>query len=171
MRLLRHCLLPAALCGLLLSACGPPSPEKRAGADWIPDRTYRAKEIKQLPPSSQVEADQKRWSAANTNKYAMIYMSRFSGPAHQSEFKVEYSRRSSPLGNPWWTEATYKYTDPTNGSYIIRYRQLGRHNTDFLKLDNTPRLHWLLVDQIEMRGGVPVLEVIGIEGVTKFSAY
>src|SRR5207253_7504591 len=88
--------------GSLLSACDPPNPQKRAGADWIPNRTDRAREIKWLPPSSQVEADQKRWSAPNTNKHAMIYMARFSGATHQSDFKIEYSRQSSEVVFQCW---------------------------------------------------------------------
>ena len=102
---------------------------------------------------------------------ALIYMARFNDPSRQSEFNVEYQRMSSPLGNPWWTYASYRYTDPTNGIYIIRFRKLGRHDAQFLKLDSTPRLHWLLADEMQMEGGLPVLDVIGIEGVTKFSAY
>ena len=155
----------------LVTACDPPSPQKRSGADWQPDRTYRGREIKWLPPSSQVEAEQKRWVVTNTNKNAMIYMAQFSDASRQSGFNVDYQRSSSPLGNPWWTTATYKYTDLTNGSYIIRFRRLGRYQPDFLRLDSTPRMHWLLVDQLEMQAGIPVLEVIGIEGVTMFSAY
>jgi hypothetical protein len=155
----------------LLTACEPPNPKKRPDADWMPNSTYRSREMKWLPPSSQVEADQKRWLASNTNKNAMIYMAYLGGAARQSGFKVEYQRRGSPLGNPWWTDASFKYTDPTNGNYIIRYHRLGHHKVDFLKLDATPRLHWFLVDQIEMRGRLPVLDVIGIEGVTQFSAY
>ena len=93
----------------------------------------------------------------------------------QRDFKVEYQRMSGPLGNPWWTYATYRYSDPTNGIYIIRWRALGRHKPEFLKLDVAPRTHWLAPTlappQIEFDGGIPVLEVVGIEGVTKFCAY
>ena len=163
-------------CGILLvlisvlTSCDPPTPTKRAGADWQPDR-FRPRQFKPLPPSSQVEDEQKGWVAANTNMIGRVYEARFSDAARQSNFKVEYHRMTSPLGNPWWTFASYKYTDPTNGSYIVRWRTLGRHKPEFLRLDSTSRLHWLSADQVEIRDGIPVLEVVGIEGVTKFCTH
>ena len=172
MNFLRYALLFVGLA--LLGACDPPTPRKRAETDWQPDAfRFRPREFKPLPPAAQVESEQRTWLASNSNMVGRIYEIRLSDPTRQSSFKVEYRRMSSPLGNPWWTYATYKYTDPTNGSYIVLWRALGRHKPEFLKLDGTPRLHWLAANQnqIEMRDGVPVLEVVGIEGVTKFCAY
>jgi hypothetical protein len=150
----------------------PSTPKKRAGVDWQPDK-FRPREERPLPSSSQIEADHRSWLASNTNMISRVYTARLGEPSRQSDFKVEYQRMSSPLGNPWWTYASYRYTDPTNGSYIILWRQLGRHKPEFLKLDARPRLHWLAAtpEQIEFRGGIPVLEVVGIEEVTKFCAY
>lgn len=152
----------------------PSTPRKIASVDWQPDK-FRPREKRPLPSSSQIDADLKSWLALNTNRISRIYTAQFSDPSQQSGFKVEYQRMSSPLGNPWWTYATYRYTDSTNGSYIIRWRQLGRHKPEFLKFDTTPRIHWLAPtlspEQIEFQDGIPVLEVVGIEGVTKFCAY
>ena len=157
----------------LLTGCDPPTPRKVAGANWKPDK-FRPWEFRPLPAASSIEALNKEWVASNTNMIGRIYEARLSDPARQSHFKVEYQRRSSPLGNPWWTYASYRYTDPTKGTSIISWRTLGRHKPEFLKLEATPRLYWLApgmsFDQIEFRDGLPVLEVIGIEGVTKFCA-
>ena len=174
MMLLRCIMLLVEL--FVFAACDPsqPTPQKIAGANWKPDKTVPW-EIRPLPPSSQIEVENKSWIASNTNMIGRIYEARFSDPSRQSDFRVEYQRMSSPLGNPWWTYASYRYTDPSNGTYIISWQHLGRHKPEFLKLDAIPRLHWLApgmsFDQIEFRDGLPVLEVIGIEGVTKFCAY
>ncbi len=160
--------------GMLLMGCGPATPKKIAGADWQPDK-FRPREERPLPPSSQMEADLKSWLASNTNSISRIYTAQLGDPTRQSDFRVEYQRMSSPLGIPWWTYATYRYTDPANGTCIIRWRHFGRHKPEFLRLDGTPRLHWLAPtlspEQIEFENGIPVLEVVGIEGVTKFCAY
>ena len=168
-------LCPALLTTVaFFTACDPATPRKLAGTDWQPDK-FRPREYRPLPSSSQIDAHHKSWVTSNTNMIARIYEARLSNPLYQSDFKVEYQRGSSPIGNPWWTHASYRYTDPTSGIYIIEWRQLGRHKPEFLKLDQTPRLHWLAAtlspEQIEFRNGIPVLQVVGIEGVTKFCAY
>jgi len=159
---------------IALSGCDPATPKKVAGDDWQPDK-FRPREERPLPPSSEIEADLNSWLASNSNSISRVYTARLSDPLRQSEFKVKYQRMSSPLGNPWWTYATYRYSDPTNGDYIIRWRGLGRHKPEFLKLHATPRIHWLgpslSPPQFEFQDGLPVLEVVGIEGVTKFCAY
>lgn len=166
-------LLFLAVAVAFLNACEP-TPRKRAGADWQPDK-FRPREYRSLPASSNIEADYKAWVASSTNQIARIYEIRLGDASRQTEFRIEYQRMSSPLGSPWWTYATYRYTDPTNGSFIVLWRGLGRHKPEFLKLDGTPRLHWLVAKlpsgQIEVGDSVPVLEVVGIEGVTKFCAY
>ena len=177
-RLMRTLVLPVLILTVFVSACDySPSvltPQKLAGADWKPDKV-RPWEIRPLPPSSQIDAANKSWVASNSNMIGRIYEARFSDPSRQSDFKVKHERKSSPVGNPWCTDASYRYTDPTNGSYIVRWVGLGRHDPEFLKLDTTPRLHWLApsmsFDQIQFRDGVPVLKVIGIEGVTKFCGH
>lgn len=172
---LLHLLLATNL--LLFIGCGQigsPTPRKVPGADWKPDQ-FLPREYRPLPPMSLLEADLEQWVASNSNQVSRIYEAQFADPSGQGPIKVEYARMSSPLGNPWWTFATYRYHDPTIGTYIISWRNLGRHQPDFLKLDKTPRTHWLVpglsLNQFEFRDGIPLLEVIGIEGVTKFCAY
>jgi hypothetical protein len=154
-------------------ASGEKTPLKGFKGDWKPDQ-FRPREVRVLPPSVEVKVDHDAWIATNTSSISRMYSIILTDPSRQSEINVEYRRMDSPLGPAPWTYATYRYADPTNGTYIFWWRSLGKHKPAFLKLDNTPRIHLLGANQFAVHfvDGIPALEIIGIEGVgPKMCAY
>lgn len=159
---------------VMMIGCGPATPRQNGGTDWQPDK-FRPREMRSLPSATLLETEHNQWLAENTNSISRIYTAMLGNPAQQGHLVVEYKEMEGPLGRPWFTFASYRYHDPTNGTYIITWSSMGRHKPKFMKLEVAPRLHWLAPTlsggQLEFREGIPVLKIVGVEGVPKFCAY
>ncbi len=158
---------------VMLIGSGPATPRQNGSADWQPDK-FRPREVRPLPTAASLETEHNQWLTENTNSISRIYTAMLGNPAQQGQLMVEYKEMEGPLGRPWFTFASYRYHDPANGTYIITWSSMGRHKPKFMKLEATPRLHWLAPtltgESLELREGIPVLRIVGVEGVPKFCA-
>ena len=68
------------------------------------------------------------------------------------------------MGAQRYTHVEFTYSDPTNGTYIITWDLLGKHDTRFLRFDDTYRLYQL--QPYGTPGDIPPrLAIVGIEGI------
>ena len=68
------------------------------------------------------------------------------------------------MGAQRYTSVDFDYTDPTNGTYHLRWMLRGEHNPSFLRFDSQYRFY-----QLELSGQTneipPRLSIHGIEGI------
>ena len=121
-------------------------------------------EERPLPPAKEVWKDYSAWTP-RTNEYGTrVYVARLGGTERQSRFFVSMSSGDTPMGATRSTHVDFIYDDPTNGTYFLHWSLRGKHNTHFLKFDDTYRLY-----QLQPYGDTneypPRLSIRAIEGI------
>jgi hypothetical protein len=158
-------LLPlAAIVGAGCDELSEPAP-KVGVSNWKVSSAGGPIKLRALPPADRVLADYDAWLDSEAATNARVYQATLVGGTNQLAFKVDVSRGETPLGRPEHTYVSFIYRDHTNGSYELSWHRLGRHNADFLKLDNRPRMVWLMLNRMASDSTLPKLEIVALEGV------
>lgn len=149
------------------AGCDEPSmsPPIVGASNWKVSSAGGPIKLRVLPPADRVLADYDAWLDSEAATNARVYQATLVGATNQLAFKLDVSRGETPLGRPEHTYVSFIYKDPKNGSYQLSWHRLGRHNADFLKLDNRPRTVWLELNRMASDDGLPKLEIVAFEGV------
>ena len=150
---------------IILTGCDPSLPPPKAGPNWTVPGIGGPVEVRPLPPASKIVEDFNAWLNSQSDSRARVYEGRVWGETNQQNFSVQILRGGAPLGPAVSTRVSFIYNDPTNGSYEFRWGRLGRHNTSFLQLGQTPKRVWLYLDTIASAEGVPKLDIVAFEGI------
>ena len=151
---------------VIFGGCGESSqpPPKTGVSTWRVNGVGGPLELRPLPPASNVVTEWNEWIDSETATKARVYQVKLSGSSNQQNFKVEIRRSNTPLGWANWTFATFLYTDPTNGTYAFLWRRLGRHQADFLKLDDKTVEVWV-TPLSDSKTNIPLLHIEAFEGL------
>lgn len=160
-------ILAMILVATAMLSCGKSSqpPPKLGVRNWKPPCLGGTLEVRPLPPADEVAADWDKWLDSETAVKGRVYETVLSSPTNQKDFQVEVKKSNTPLGWSYHTYATFLYSDPTNGTYEFMWYRLGRHNADFLKLQDAPKKVWVRLNSVANRKGVPLLDVEAFEGL------
>jgi hypothetical protein len=145
----------------------PSTPTSGFAGDWRPTNRWGTLVERALPPAAEVVRNFDSWQEARRPGFNAFYRAHWGGLLRQSQFEVRQYSAELPLGTHTFPTASFIYQDGTNGSYRVHWTMRGRHDCDFLRMDQTMRGYYLR--PIHMgQDGPPTLEIMAIEGITPF---
>ena len=142
----------------------PSQPVSGYTGDWKMHGIHGEQE-RPLPPAVEIWRYHESWKL--TNEWASrFYIARFGHAERQLNFE-SYTNQGGSLGDRECTRVKFLYNDPTNGTYALSWSLPGRHDVNFLKLDDTEK--WFQLQLLGTPGTQPPqLEILGIEGFVPF---
>ena len=131
--------------------------------DWMPPKVFPV-DIRPLPPSILVGDAFAKWSHEQVEVKSLYYIALLSDSSRQTNYKVRFASKETPVGTWLHTEVSFTYNDPTNGEYIMEWDLRGKHDPKYLKLTDSPR-RFLLKPISRQDIHPPTLKILGVEGV------
>jgi hypothetical protein len=158
--LLRKSLLLAG--AIALTGCGERVLERTS--DWKPKTVGGPVEIRPLPAANNLSTNYQEWISTSSGSKLLLYEARLQGSENQLNFSRDIARVKTSFGNPCFTSASFVYHDPTNGNYKLEWQQIGKINTDFLKISPQPKTFLLRLLQTK---DVPIvrLQIVAVERI------
>jgi len=157
-------LLVAAM--MLAVGCGPVSepPPKLGVKNWKMSAVGGPVELRPLPAADKVMEDYRQWLDSDAATKARLYEAALVGASNQSNFFVRIQKGDTPMGQSVNTSASFTYRSP-GGEYELFWWRFGRHNADFLKLTDQPKIVWLQPNRVAEESGNLQLEIVAFEGL------
>jgi hypothetical protein len=154
--------------GLLIAACGcgpltSSPPVVLGSSDWRIPAVGGPLELRPLPPPENVCPDYEQWLRVTSEPVARIYEATLRGASNQTGFVTQTIEGDTPMGMSVLTQVTFSYHSE-NGAYTLHWARFGRHNTDFLKLGDSPKKVWLQYHPLSRRGK-PEFSIMAFEGL------
>jgi len=144
----------------------PPVAQPKFGfaGNWRRQGVFGVEE-RPLPPALEIWHDYESWKPATNEHSSRFYLARLGRAHRQSDFESWTNMtHNMPLGDYKYTRVRFTYHDETRGDYVLTWNLRGKHNVDFLRLDDRERFY-----QLEFYGSPeeypPMLEIVAIEGV------
>jgi hypothetical protein len=140
-------------------------PPKLGVQNWKPSGIGGPVEVRPLPPSQTVLSNFRAWVASDAERKGRVYETTLHGASNQFNFSVRVMSGDTPMGQTDVTWVSFNYRDAEKGEYELFWTRRGRHNMDFLKLNDTPKKVWLLPESPEMDRTPPSLQIMAFEGL------
>ena len=97
----------------------PPQPKFGFAGNWRTTDVFGYME-RRLPTAIEVWQNYNGWTEPTNFHGSRLYLARLGGATRQSGFRSWVSSGDTPMGAQRYTHVEFTYSDPTNGTYIIR---------------------------------------------------
>lgn len=160
-------LFVAVIAVVFVTGCGDRGqpPPKLGVQNWKPNGIGGTVEARPLPSSEAVLSNFQAWVASDVGRKGRVYETTLQGASNQLDFTVKVVGGDTPMGQTEETWVSFIYKDAEKGKYELFWTRRGRHNMDFLKLNDTPKQVWLLPNHPEMERTPPRLQIMAFEGL------